>query len=92
MVPIIKGIQWLHGNTSELLLGWFIQRQPVHCWKETGWKYVFHHLGRKKQLSVLVRILLAKKTQTCGSEKKENCHVEIRPARFVKERSFGPTG
>ena len=37
-----------------------------------------------------VRILLAKKTQTCGSEKKENCHVEIRPARFVKARSFGP--
>lgn len=39
-----------------------------------------------------VRILLAKKTQICGSEKKENCHVEIRPARFVKARSFGPTG
>ena len=42
-------------------------------------------MGRKKQLRVLVRILLAKKTQTCGSEKKENCHVEIRPARLWKK-------
>lgn len=47
VVPIIKGIPWLHGNTSELLLGWFIQKQPSHCWKEAGWKYVFHHMGRK---------------------------------------------